>query len=111
MTQILLFPPAAFAIFLILTIGFSKVLSTLSFKRVGKAANGQGEPYACGQNLDTHMIQPNYTQFFPFAFYFTILHVVALMIALVPKETVETFAMAVTYIFGAIIGLLILYRR
>lgn len=80
-----------------------------------KVINGQGEPYSCGENIPTHMIQPDYTQFFPFAFYFTILHVVALMLAIVPATTVNTFAkifiMAMIYILGAIIGLVVLYRR
>ena len=32
-------------------------------------------------------VQPDYGQFFPFAFFFTILHVVALMVATVPAGT------------------------
>ncbi len=48
---------------------------------------------------------------FPFAFFFTILHVVALVIATVPTETIETFAIAVVYVVGAIIGLFILLRK
>ena len=67
--------------------------------------------YACGEDLPTAMIQPDYSQFYPFAFYFTILHVVALMIATVPTATIETFLIAVVYILGAIIGLVVLYAR
>ncbi|MCX5656683.1 MAG: hypothetical protein NTZ48_00370, partial [Candidatus Omnitrophica bacterium] len=67
--------------------------------------------YACGEDFKDHLIQPDYSQFFPFAFFFTILHVVALVITTVPKETMETFAIAVVYIVGAITGLLILLRK
>ena len=48
---------------------------------------------------------------FPFAFYFTILHVVALMAATVPVETLGTFLIAVVYVAGGIVGLFVLYRR
>jgi NADH-quinone oxidoreductase subunit A len=109
-TNLLLSPPVIFIIVLIIVFSLSKILSKMALKPK-KVINGQSEPYACGENIPTHMIQPDYTQFFPFAFYFTILHVVALMLALVPAKTIETLVMAVIYIFGAIIGLVVLYRR
>ena len=110
LTNLLLSPPMVFIIVLLVVICLSNILSKLAFKPK-KIPDGLTEPYACGENIPTHMIQPDYTQFFPFAFYFTILHVVALMVALVPARTPETLVMAVIYIFGAIIGLVVLYRR
>ena len=109
-TTLLLSPPAVFVIILLIVICISSMLSKLAFKPK-KLVDGLTKPYACGEDILSHMIQPDYTQFFPFAFYFTILHVVALMIALVPVETLETLVIAVIYIFGAIIGLTVLYRR
>jgi NADH:ubiquinone oxidoreductase subunit 3 (subunit A) len=109
-TNILLSPPMVFAIILIMVLFLSKMLSMLAFKPAKKIAD-QGKPYACGENIPTHMIQPDYTQFFPFAFYFTILHVVALMVALVPIETLETLSIAVIYVLVAVVGLMVLYRR
>lgn len=109
-TNLLLSPPVIFIIVLIIVFSLSKILSKMALKPK-KVINGQSEPYACGENIPTHMIQPDYTQFFPFAFYFTILHVVALMVALVPAKTIETLVMAMIYILGAIIGLVVLYRR
>ena len=112
--NLLLSPPVIFIVVLIIVFSLSRILSKMALKPK-KVINGQTEPYACGENIPTHLIQPDYTQFFPFAFYFTILHVVALMLALVPATTVNTFAkifiMAMIYIFGAIIGLVVLYRR
>jgi NADH:ubiquinone oxidoreductase subunit 3 (subunit A) len=109
--NIIFSPPILF--FVVLTVVACSMLlfSKLAFKPLKKPAEGQGKPYACGENITTHMIQPDYTQFFPFAFYFTILHVVALMLALVPIETFKTFFMAIIYILGAVIGLKVLYRR
>ena len=109
-TNLLLSPPVIFIFVLIIVFSLSRILSKMAFKPK-KVINGQTEPYACGENIPTHMIQPDYTQFFPFAFYFTILHVVALMLALVPAITIETLVMAMIYILGAIIGLVVLYRR
>ena len=102
--SLLLSPPVVFIIVLIVVFVLSMYCRSwrLSPK---KSADGLTKPYACGEDIPTHMIQPDYSQFFPFAFYFTILHVVALMVAPVPAATIETFLMAVIYIFGAIIGL------
>jgi NADH:ubiquinone oxidoreductase subunit 3 (subunit A) len=110
MTNILLSPPVVFLIILGAVLCVSLALSVLAF-RPGKKVAGLTKPYSCGEEQTEQMIQPDYSQFFPFAFYFTILHVVALMAATVPAATIETLLIAVIYIIGAIIGLLVLYRR
>ena len=85
-------------------------LSKLAFKPKS-LPEGLTKAYSCGEDMPSHMIQPDYSQFFPFAFYFTILHVVALMAATVPVATLSTLLIAVVYILGAIVGLFVLYRR
>lgn len=108
--SILLTPPLAFIIVLAVSIFLLKVSSCFSAR--GKDTTGEGRKgYACGEDFSNHLIQPDYSQFFPFAFFFTILHVVALTIATVPVENMTTFAIAVVYIGGAVIGLSILLRR
>ena len=111
MTQtFLLVPPVAFGIVLLAVLGLSAALSRLSFR--GKPRSGGAtEPYACGEDFPLPMIQPNYGQFLPFAFFFTILHVVALMVTTVPMQTAATLVIALTYVLGAFIGLTVLYRR
>ncbi|MCX5647212.1 MAG: hypothetical protein NTZ17_21395 [Phycisphaerae bacterium] len=110
MFELVISPPVAFLIVLLAVLSLSMAMSRLAFrpKRIPK---GLTEPYACGEDLANHMIQPDYSQFFPFAFYFTILHVVALMAATVPVETLGTFLIAVVYVAGGIVGLFVLYRR
>ncbi len=108
--SLLLSPPMAFIIVLGAVLCLSFALAKLAFKPQ-RRVEGLTKPYACGEDVGDIMIQPDYSQFFPFAFYFTILHVVALMIAAVPAATIETFLIAVIYIVGAIIGLMVLYRR
>jgi NADH:ubiquinone oxidoreductase subunit 3 (subunit A) len=110
MGNILLSPPIAFTILLGVMVCASWALEGISFKR--KDAPGAiREPYACGEDKFSTFVQPEYSQFFPFAFFFTILHVVALIIATVPKETLQAFTIAVVYIVGAIVGLFILFRK
>jgi len=110
MYKALLAPPLAFIIMLIAALAFAGMLSRLSFKNRAKEPDAK-KSYACGEDVPTHLMQPDYTQFFPFAFFFTILHVVALMVATVPVETLGSFIIAIIYIFGAVTGLSILFRR
>jgi hypothetical protein len=106
--ELLLSPPVAFVLVLSAMVFFAYVLSKLALKP-GILPYGLTKEYSCGEDLPTHMIQPDYSQFFPFAFYFTILHVVALMVATVPVASLETSLIAIVYIVGAMIGLFILY--
>lgn len=107
--QILLTPPVVFVMVLAVAVFAAYILSKLAFKPK-TLPNGLTKEYSCGEEIPTHMIQPDYSQFYPFAFYFTILHVVALMTATVPVATIETSLIAVVYISGAMIGLFVLYR-
>jgi NADH-quinone oxidoreductase subunit A len=77
----------------------------------GRQTEDARKPYACGEEFDGYMIQPDYSQFFPFVFFFTILHVVALTIATVPMGEMATFSIAAVYLIGAMLGLFILLRR
>ena len=108
--RIIFSPPGAFIITLFVVAILAKLLgSCASGKR--KDQTDAKKAYACGEDFDGHFIQPDYSQFFPFAFFFTILHVVALVIATVPAETFQVLAIALVYVFSAIIGLLILLRK
>ncbi|MFA5143086.1 MAG: hypothetical protein WC522_02795 [Candidatus Omnitrophota bacterium] len=110
LNDILLTPPAAFVITLAGMLIFLKLLSALSYK---SKTHGEGaeKSYACGEEPPVNMVQPDYSQFFPFAFFFTLLHVFTLTIATVPLVTVGSFVIAVIYITAAITGLVILFRR
>jgi hypothetical protein len=109
-SELLLSPPIVFILVMLVVIVCAYALSKLSLKPKS-IPEGLTKEYSCGEEIKTHMIQPDYSQFFPFAFYFTILHVVALMIATVPMASIETLLIAVVYILGAIVGLFVLYKR
>ena len=106
-------PPVVFAIMLAVMALFAVALK--AFAIVPKQqAKGFTKPYACGEESNP-MIQPDYRQFFPFAFFFTVLHVVALMVTTLPSQTVlagpAALLIAFVYILGAVIGLVVLYRK
>jgi NADH-quinone oxidoreductase subunit A len=95
-----------FAFFWLLSYLFSK----LAF-RSNKRAKGTGESYACGEDISDHLAQPDYSQFFPYAFFFTIAHVATMMVTTAPMETFRAMVMAIIYILVVVIGLYILLRR
>jgi NADH-quinone oxidoreductase subunit A len=105
----LLSPPAAFLIILAAGVCFFGVLSGLAMRkgRIGAGA----KPYACGEETPDQKVQPDYSQFFPFAFFFTILHVIALMTTTMQVGTLATLCIALIYVLGGFVGLSVLYRR
>jgi NADH-quinone oxidoreductase subunit A len=106
MEKILLSPPIAFIILL----GISLLLSFFSKFIAAKGITGAGKEksYACGEDVELHKVQPDYNQFFPFAFFFTIMHVVALIVATAPKEF---SIMPFIYILAAVMALFMLFRK
>ena len=66
MENIALTPPVVFLEVLIVMILFSKALSFLSYKIKGKVPSGTCKSYACGENVSTHLMQPDYSQFLKF---------------------------------------------
>ena len=110
MASILLSPPAAFIVFMAACYLLYLGLGRLSF-RGGRRAPALTQPYACGELPPDRIAQPDYAQFFPFAFFFAILHVVAMMATTVPVENLRTFFVAALYVLGAIVGLVVLWLR
>jgi len=111
MDDVLLLPPIVFIIVFAALNAASYVFSRLSFKPKPGSSDESRKAYACGEDIKEHRVQVDYRQFFTFAFFFTILHVVALMVATVPTENMDSFFIALLYISGAIVGLMILFRR
>jgi len=110
MYYLLLTPPAAFIVILLLSWLMSYLSSFVAFNKPG-VTKALTKAYTGGEEVKTSRIQPDYSQFFPFAFFFTILHVVTLVLATVPKENVGSFTIAFVYIAGALLALFILFRR
>lgn len=110
MHKVLFFPPITFLIILLTTLLLMYLSSKLSYRSKSQTIDS-GKPYACGEDNYDPMAQPDYSTFFPFAFFFTLAHVATLIITTVPLETLKAFDMAVVYIIGTAVGLVILLRR
>jgi len=106
MNNVWLTPPLVFIIFLALSLLLSKGTALLAAR--GKDAPGKTKAYACGEDVQLNRVQPDYSQFFPFAFFFTIMHVVALIIATVPSGISWIAAL---YLIIAVLAIFILFRR
>jgi len=108
--DLILSPAVAFLVMLVFLLVFAKLFARFAYKAKSQG-KGAGESYACGEDVPDHLSQPDYSQFFPYAFFFTIAHVATLILTTVPMETFRTLAMAVIYIFVVVIGLYVLLRR
>jgi hypothetical protein len=110
MSNWLFMPPVLFVIVFIAIWALAKLLSGLAFKGAKRTAGG-GEAYACGEDNYNHLAQPDYSSFFPFAFFFTLAHVATLIMTTVPTGTFGPFVLAAIYVSGVAVGLYILFRR
>jgi NADH-quinone oxidoreductase subunit A len=108
---LLLLPPIAFLIiFIAVWINYAG-LKALSAGEKWPEEKGKRESYACGQEMPDSRVKPDYSQFFPFAFFFTIMHVVALVVATFPAGNRGAVCIGVGYLVTASVSLFILYKR
>ncbi len=108
---ILLFPPVALVVSFLVILGFSKLTSGLQPKPKNEEGCGKLDPYACGEDFKDTKIEPDYHRYFPFAIFFTVMHVAGLTIASIASSTL-THAMAgvaVIYTAGVFVVLAMLY--
>ncbi len=111
MNQWLLWPPVAFLLILALALLKLKGVSLLSCPDKKGQTGGQLKAYSCGETMEENRAQPDYSEFFPFAFFFTIMHVLALVVATVPVHDWPAVQIAAGYLICSAIGLFILFRR
>lgn len=109
MNNLLLSPPLAFLIMLV--VGAVELWTFKAITAKGKASSGKNKPYACGEDIVKHRLQPDYYQFFSVAFCFTIMHVVAMILATVPSGSIELSILAVAFGLSAGVGLIMFMRR
>ncbi|NLV59097.1 MAG: hypothetical protein GXY67_10040 [Clostridiales bacterium] len=106
MEHLLLSPPVAFLILL----GLCWALSTLTkgLAPQGKMTDRKLQSYACGETMEQNQAQPEYGEFFKFALFFTMMHVIALVVASDPGGL--SLQMGV-YLGVTALGLFALLRR
>ncbi|MDR3552341.1 MAG: hypothetical protein P4L75_04375 [Clostridia bacterium] len=106
MSNIWLAPPIVFIVFLIILLGVSLLAGKMAAKGADSASKTKS--YACGESDYASMGQLEYSQFFKVAFFFTIMHVIVLILATVPAGM---SVMAALYFIIAIVALIILFRK
>ena len=111
MNSWLLWSPVVFLVALAASLGLYTLMGVLSIPFNRKPGSGGMKSYACGEDVPDHRAQPDYAQFFPFAFFFTIMHVFALIVATVPGGSPVAAAIAVGYVMVSAVGLYILFRK
>lgn len=105
--EILLFaPPVVFIIFLVIFLAGSRGLKRYSNQ--GMSGEHQLDAYACGQRDVQNYVNPDYSQFFPIAFFFTIMHVLVLVVATAPADAV---VLPVVFVFVGLLSIVMLLKR
>ncbi len=108
--MLIIMPPAVFILLIVFFLVLSYFTEKLSYKNPDNP-EGKTKAYACGEDVKNHRIRPNYAEFFPLAFFFTIMHVIALMIATSPEKIASSLAIAILFIITAFLSILIIFRR
>jgi NADH-quinone oxidoreductase subunit A len=109
-----LVPPIGFVVVLVAVLAQSRLMDLLVVKpppgpRAGQP--GQRKAYASGEDVADHRAQPDFSQFFHFAIFFTLMHVLALVVATVPRGSPSGAALAVGFLACAAVSLVVLFRR
>lgn len=106
--QIVITTPVLFLTFLLLLM----LLSVYLKRKADKTPSGKHafDPYACGQseNAVSQYINPNFRRMFYLAFFFTIMHVLVMIVATAPKGHT---LMPVVYIAVGALAMLMLFRK
>lgn len=101
MTQIILSPPVVVLILILLYGSINYCLSffeTQAVKRVNQD----------GQQIEQSNIKPDYRHLYPYAFFFTIMQILILVLA---TASSGSFTLPLLYIAAGILSLLIIFRR
>jgi hypothetical protein len=106
MEYLLFAPPIVFSLFVAIFYLASKGFARYS--RRGIRGEYNSEAYACGQRNVQNYINPDYSEFFPFAFFFTIMHVLVLVVATAPYDAM---LLPIVFILSAILSMVIIFRR
>jgi NADH-quinone oxidoreductase subunit A len=105
----IILPPAVFLLIFVFLLILSFFTEKIAYKNPDNPA-GKTKAYACGEDVKEHRIRPNYSEFFPFAFFFTIMHVIVLVIATSPDKITDSLAAAMLFVVVAFLSILIIFR-
>ena len=81
----LLSPPVAVLLLFAAVYGLDRRLSHYSHRQ--EHARHEADPYACGQRGVKNYVSPDYSEFYPYAALFTLVHAMVLLVATAPAGT------------------------
>ncbi len=113
MLNYILFPGIVFIVSLIIVLLFSRYTEDIMATNTSSAKDKKESEtvYACGEEYEGKKAEPDYNKFFPFAVFFTIMHVAALMIATLASASVKSaMAISIFYLVTVSVILAILYK-
>ena len=99
-------PPVIFALLFFSGAMLSRWLSKFSIK--SKTAEHALDSYACGQRNVQNYVNPDYSQYYSYAFIFTVVHILILVVATAPADAP---ALPIIYIVSGILAILIAFKR
>lgn len=106
--SVIISTPVLFLSFLLMFALFSMYLK----RKADKTPSGKHafDPYACGQTKDavSQYVNPNFRRMFYLAFFFTVMHVLVMIVATAPAGHT---LMPVAYIAVGALAMLILFRK
>ena len=107
MQKLLLSPPVALGVFLLLAYGIYQLSGVLSAP--GEEHQGKHQPYACGVDLISPKVQLTYRAFFWLALMFGILHLATLVVSTLPLG-VTSHRIAAAYVVGIGVSVFVLTK-
>lgn len=105
--QVLLSPPVAMCIFLVLACGLYWLGGALAAP--GEDHPGKHQPYACGEDILPPEAQLAYHAFFQMALMFGVLHLATLVVSTLPPGG-ASHRMAIAYLVGIAISVFVLAK-
>ena len=106
MTSIILSVPVVFLLFTALIALVMRLLRRNASRQPG--GEHEQEPYACGQRNVEHNVAPDFSKVFAYAFIFTIMHVLVMVIATAPADSVM---MPLAYVTAGALVMFLIFKR
>jgi NADH-quinone oxidoreductase subunit A len=101
-------PPVAFGLYLLIAWSLLRACAGGPLRR---SEAEKGEPYACGEDFSHAKISPDYSEFFPYAIFFTLIHVAGLMLATLALSPAGGGLLGIIYLLAVGAVLAILFAR
>ena len=108
--EIIKLPPVLFVLISIFTLIMFFLFNKLACKS-SENPEGKFKSYACGEEPMEERRKPNYSQFFPLAFFFTIMHVVVLFVSILPMHIKTSLFIVFLFLIISFISITILFRE